>query len=102
MVCEPGFEVCDVRCGAFLTRRAAGDGITPPDLSLNAVEVADTLHALFGNRCRAGAGVGDLDQLAPGVRSIESQPDIGADPIRGEQPVVANIAVDLEHAAEVL
>ncbi|KGM86486.1 hypothetical protein rosmuc_03628 [Roseovarius mucosus DSM 17069] len=54
MVCELGFEVCDVRCGAFLSRRAAGDGITPPDLSLDAVEVTDTLHALFGNRRRAG------------------------------------------------
>ena len=57
---KPGFEVGDDRSGAFLSRRAAGRGIMAPDLSLNAIEVADTLHALFGNRRRAGAG--DLSQ----------------------------------------
>lgn len=100
MVVHRVVDACDDQCGAFLPRRKAGCGVAAADLGLDGVELADEGHAFLGDW--RGPGAGDLNQLAAGMGPTVGQLDTGADAVRRDQTVVADIPIDLQDAAEAL
>jgi hypothetical protein len=86
---EPGTKVLDQRPRAGLALGVAGLWITAADLRLDGVEGGDPAQRLLGDR--RVAGLGDLVELAPGMRPAERQGRAGQAPVGG-------IAVDLQDA----
>jgi hypothetical protein len=66
----------------------------------DAVEFADRFDSVLGNRCCSVAG--DLHQLAASVGPTIGKPNVRANPVSRDQPVVSGIAIDLQNAREAL
>ncbi|TCS62714.1 hypothetical protein EDD52_1088 [Primorskyibacter sedentarius] len=92
---EACLEVADDRRLTLLPCREARSGIKAPDVGFDTIEIADTLHAILGNR--RAAGPGDLHKFAPGMRPKVGQGDIMS---RLEKAIVVAIAIDLQDALE--
>jgi hypothetical protein len=72
-------------------------GIAASNVGVYGAKLSDEGHTFLGNR--RGARAGDLYQLAAGMRPRVGKLNQGASPLRRDQSVVSDIAVDLQDAS---
>lgn len=97
---EPSLHVGGKRCRPFLPPSKTSLRIKAAQFGFDPVQLADPFYAVLGNVCCSVTG--DLHQLATSMCPTIGKPNVWANPVWTDQPVVSSIAVHLQDAGEAL